>query len=212
MAEDLPRRGDFRGAYDGRPPWDLDGPQPAFAGAAERVSGEVLDAGCGTGEHALFFAARGLGVTGVDFMEKAVRIARDKAVARGLAAEFLVKDALELAGWDRRFDTVLDSGLFHVFGDAERARYLAGLRTVLRPGGRLLLLCFSDATPGTQGPRRVGEAELRTAFRDGWTVEDLATARFTVRPEARAGAFGGEDPRAWFLIARRAIPSGTSWS
>jgi hypothetical protein len=58
---------------------------------------------------------------------------------------------------------VLDSGLFHVFSDEDRIRYVRGLKTVLDPGGRLFLLCFSDATPRTEGPRRVSQPELRVA-------------------------------------------------
>jgi hypothetical protein len=58
---------------------------------------------------------------------------------------------------------VLDSGLFHVFSDEDRIRYVRGLKTVLDPGGRLFLLCFSDVTPGTEGPRRVSQPELRVA-------------------------------------------------
>src|SRR5215469_9288665 len=54
----------FRSSYAGSPPWDIGKPQPAFQAAADKVVGSVLDAGCGTGEHALFFAARGHAVTG----------------------------------------------------------------------------------------------------------------------------------------------------
>ena len=64
-------------------------------------------------------------------------------------------DALTLSKLDPQFDGVIDSGLFHVFSDEERARYVAGLAHVTKLGGRLFLLCFSDEEPGTQGPRRV---------------------------------------------------------
>jgi len=52
---------------------------------ADRVTGPVLDAGCGTGEHALFFAARGHRVIGIDFVEEPIRRARAKAAERGLS-------------------------------------------------------------------------------------------------------------------------------
>jgi len=101
----------------------------------------------GTGEHAMFFAARGHAVTGFDFVEEPIAAARRKAAQRSLIAKFLVKDALKLYEWTERFDNVLDSGLFHVFSDADRIRYVRGLETVLDPGGSLFLLCFSDACP-----------------------------------------------------------------
>src|SRR4051812_1870346 len=164
----VPDRATFEKAYAGQAPWDIGRPQPPFVAAADRVAGPVLDAGCGTGDTALFFAARGLRVTGIDFVEEAIRRARAKAAARGLSAEFLGKDALTLGEWTERFASVTDSGLFHVFTDDDRRRYVQGLSQVLQPGGRLFLMCFSDAEPGTEGPRRVSRRELHDAFADGW--------------------------------------------
>src|SRR6516165_5109204 len=120
-------RAAFEGLYAGPAPWDVGKPQAPFVAVADRVTGPVLDAGCGTGEHALFFAARGHQVTGIDFVEEAIRRARVKAAGRGLAVEFLVKDATALGDWGKRFATVIDCGLFHVFCDDDRRRYVAGL-------------------------------------------------------------------------------------
>src|SRR5215210_2107610 len=167
----VPNRETFESIYTGKAPWDIDRPQRAFVEVADRVTGTVLDAGCGTGENALFFAGRGHSVLGIDFLEHPIQEARRKAEARGLDAEFVRMDALKLEGLDRQFDSVIDSGLFHVFSDEDRVLYVAGLTHVTKPGGRLFLLCFGDEEPGTQGPRRVSRRELREAFRDGWDVE-----------------------------------------
>src|SRR5262249_22220482 len=148
-------RGTFETAYAGQAPWDIGKPQQVFLTVADQITGSVLDAGCGTGDNALAFAARGCKVTGIDFLEEPINRARRKAAERGLAATFLVKDATTLKDWTERFDHVIDSGLFHVFSDKDRSRYAEGLTTVLKPGGRLFLLCFSDEEPGTVGPRRV---------------------------------------------------------
>jgi hypothetical protein len=43
---------------------------------------------------------------------------------------------------------VLDCGLFHIFNDDDRAAFADSLRSVLRPGGRYFMLCFSDQQPG----------------------------------------------------------------
>jgi SAM-dependent methyltransferase len=107
---DVPKRQDFETAYTGQAPWDIGRPQQAFLAVADRISGSVLDAGCGTGENALFFASRGHKVTGIDFLEEPISRARRKATERGLSATFLVKDALTLKDWTERFDTVTDSG------------------------------------------------------------------------------------------------------
>src|SRR5262249_52287271 len=175
-------RATFANLYAGKAPWDIGRPREPFVAVADRVTGPVLDAGCGTGEHALFFAARGLQVTGIDFLAEAIRRARGKAAERGVSVEFLVKDALTLGDWGERFASVIDCGLFHVFSDEDRRRYVGGLARVVEPGGRLFLMCFSDEEPGTQGPRRVSRQELYDAFADGWEVESVEPARVEVNP------------------------------
>jgi 2-polyprenyl-3-methyl-5-hydroxy-6-metoxy-1,4-benzoquinol methylase len=157
----------FAEAYDrGTPPWDIGRHQPVFEKLADAgdIRAPVLDAGCGTGENALYLAARGYEVVGVDAVELAVHAARRKAARRGLAAEFLVGDALALGALDRRFATVIDSGLFHTFDDQERPRFVDSLATVLQPGGHYFMLCFSELETREGGPRRVTQAEIRAAF------------------------------------------------
>src|SRR5262245_56201309 len=166
----LLNRATFESIYAGKVPWDIGKPQKPFVAAADRVAGPVLDAGCGTGDTALFFAARGHQVTGIDFLVEPIRRARGKAAERGLKVEFLVKDARTLGQWGERFASVIDSGLFHVLSDDDRRRYVEGLGQVIPPGGRVFLLCFSDAEPGTDGPRRVSRQELYDAFANGWEV------------------------------------------
>jgi len=179
-------RGDFDAMYAGTPPWDIGRPQPAFVELADAgaIGGRVLDVGCGTGEHALMAARLGLDATGVDSAPTAIAIARDKARDRGLQATFLVWDALDLASLDACFDTVLDSGLFHVFDDADRQRFVESLGHALEAGGRYYLLCFSDRQPGEVGPRRISQEEIRAAFAEGWTVDaiDAVTMDVTFGP------------------------------
>lgn len=196
-------RSHFENSYAGNPPWDIGKPQVAIAESIDLVISPVLDAGCGTGENALFLAARGHQVTGIDFVDEAIRIARRKAAERGLTVEFHVKDAMTLEDWDRRFATVIDSGLFHVFSDEDRIRYVAGLTHVTEPGGRLLLLCFSDEEPGTHGPRRVSHREIRAAFDAAWTVEEIRARRVDVRPDLEGISFSDGGPKAWSAIIRR---------
>ena len=178
-----PRRPhDFDEFYEGTPPWDIGRPQPALAALAEAgaLTGRVLDAGCGTGEHALLAAGLGLEATGVDAAPRAIALAQEKARGWGLAARFLVADALDLPALGEQFDTVLDSGLFHVFEDDDRARYVSSLSAVVRPGGRCHLLCFSEHQPGDWGPRRITQAEIRASFADGWRVDAIKPVRLDV--------------------------------
>jgi SAM-dependent methyltransferase len=168
---------DFDAIYASETPpaWDIGRPQPAFDRLAKTgdLAGSVLDPGCGTGEHALLAAALGHGVVGVDLSAKAIELAMIKATQRGVEARFLVADALRLADLGEQFDTVLDCGLFHVFDDDERERYVASLAAVIRPGGRYHMLCFSNHQPGDWGPRRVTQDEIRAALSEGWVVESI---------------------------------------
>jgi SAM-dependent methyltransferase len=175
----------------GSAPWDIGRPQPAFLRLAQEglLAGRVLDAGCGTGEHTLLAASLGADAVGVDISPRAIEQARGKAARRGLNARFEVADALSLADLGLTFDTVIDSGLFHSFDDGSQARYVASLASVLRPGGRCYLMCFSDRQPGSCGPRRVSKDQLRAAFSDGWTMISIEPDVFEVNP----GRFGTAD-------------------
>src|SRR4051794_21179659 len=115
--------------HDGPAPWDIGHAQPAIVrlASAGGFAGAVLDAGCGTGENALHLASRGFSVLGVDVAETALAMARAKALERGLAVEFAVADAFEFDRLERRFQTVLDCGLFHSFDRDERPHYVASL-------------------------------------------------------------------------------------
>jgi cyclopropane fatty-acyl-phospholipid synthase-like methyltransferase len=199
----VPDRTTFEAMYAGQAPWDIGKPQKPFLDVADRITGSVLDAGCGTGDTVLFFAGRGCQVTGIDFIEEATRRAKRKAAERGLSATFLVMDALTLKDWPERFDNVIDSGLFHVFSDEDRRPYVEGLATVLKPGGKLFLMCFSDEEPGTQGPRRVSKPELHDAFAQGWLIESIEPTRAEVRPDLKEMTFSEGGPKAWFAVIRR---------
>ena len=177
MADDeRPRRQTlehFDASYTATPPWDIGRPQATFEQLSPDFTGRVIDAGCGTGEHALLAAQRGLEVVGIDFAPAAIKLAEEKAAARGLAARFVVWDALDLPSLGERFDTVLDCGLFHVFDDDDRTRYVESLAGVVEDGGRVYLLCFSTDEPGDWGPRRVHPDEIRASFAEGWRVESV---------------------------------------
>jgi 2-polyprenyl-3-methyl-5-hydroxy-6-metoxy-1,4-benzoquinol methylase len=170
----------FDAAYEGVPPWDIGKPQDAVVELerAGRIGATVLDLGCGTGENALFLASKGRVVTGIDDSPRAIGKAREKAAARTLEVTFRVQDALALEGVHERFESVLDSGLFHVFSDRDRARYVAGLSCIVRPGGNLHVLCFSEEERSQGGPRHVTQNELREAFGRTFGVESIKAARF----------------------------------
>jgi cyclopropane fatty-acyl-phospholipid synthase-like methyltransferase len=174
--------GFFNLAYeDSRvPPWDIGRPQIEIVRLAQAgaVNGSVLDVGCGTGEHALYLASLGHETWGVDSSPLAIEKAKRKAQERRLKATFLVWDALQLNGLKRRFDTVIDSGLFHVFSDEERSSYARSVASVLRTRGNYYMLCFSDREPDSFGPRHISQREIKSTFREGWRINYIHAARF----------------------------------
>ena len=182
----------FDSAYRGTPPWDIGRPQKEFVELVRRgeITGSVLDIGCGTGEHALFFAGEGHEVWGVDSAPLAIQKAKEKAAARGLLVHFLVLDALDLSGLHRKFDTATDSGLFHTLSDEDRPLFVDNLAAVLSPGGKYFMLCFSDQEPGGYGPRRITKGEIEDSFRDGWSINYIRATTFESRTRA-------EGPHAW---------------
>ena len=167
--------------------------------AAEgRFTGAVLDAGCGTGDNALHIASLGLSVLGFDVAETALEIARAKADARGLDVEFVRADALQLEQLGRKFETVLDCGLFHAFDGDERRRYAMSLASATEHDGTLYVLCFSDTGPDT-GPHPVTQEDLRAAFMtgSGWTVAAIDPDRVQTRFHDDNGA------PAWLATIKR---------
>lgn len=165
------------------PPWETGRPQPEFVALSEAgaLEGRVLDVGCGTGENAIYLAARGHEVVGLDGAASAIEKARTNAAERGLKGEFVVGDALELepGSLGGQFDTIIDSGLFHVFDDDDRVRYVANLAGALRPGGSYHMVCFSELEPPGWGPRRVTREEIREAFlADDWKIKEILEAGF----------------------------------
>jgi SAM-dependent methyltransferase len=199
----------FDDAYKTRTaPWVIDEPQAAIVELqrAGWIHGKVLDIGCGTGEHTILLTRLGYDVLGIDFSPHAVEQARASAAEKGVDARFEVADAMNL-GSDPGYQTVVDSALFHIFDDADRARYVSSLHAAVRPGGLVHVLALSDAGRGF-GPQ-VSEADIRGAFREGWVLEALDTTTYRgVVQEAQADAIGlpvgtRVDEPAWLARVRR---------
>ena len=188
----------FDKVYEGIPDWDIGRPQREFVRLEEagEIRGSVLDAGCGTGEIALFLASRGHEVLGIDSSSVAIAKAKEKAGRRELDIEFRVHDALELWRLGRQFDTVIDSGLFHVFSDEERPLFVKSLASVLKAEGTYLMMCFSNREPRGWGPRRISERRIRLTFDTGWNIEYIRPALFEAnRP--------GGTAEAWLVSVRK---------
>jgi SAM-dependent methyltransferase len=180
----------YRGeaAFDGWPPptgipWDVHQAQPRLMEleALGGISGDVLDIGCGLGDNAIYLASRGYSVTGLDGSPAAIEEARRRAAAAGITVTFDVADATDLSAYEDRFDTVVDSALYHCLDDDGRQSYIAGLYRATRPGARLHLSCFSDGNVnGLIAPRdHVPESNLRDNLTaNGWRIDFLGPTTY----------------------------------
>lgn len=178
------------GAFQGPPPWNIGEPQPELAALidAGKITGEVLDAGCGHAELALALAARGFTVVGIDVAPTAVAAATEAARERGLnTVTFGCDDITSFTGYDGRFSTIIDSTLFHSLPVDGRDGYLRSIHRAAAPGARYFVLVFAKgAFPADidTKPNEVDEEELRAAVSKYFEVDDIRPARIhTLRPE-----------------------------
>jgi SAM-dependent methyltransferase len=173
------------------PPWSIGEPQPEIAALidAGRFVGEVLDAGCGEAATALRLAEMGHRVVGLDISPAAIELARAEAERRGLTekAKFAVADISDFVGYDGRFDTIIDSTLFHSMPVNRRASYQRSIVRAAAPGARFFALVVEKSAAIVERSSAVEdttftEEELRAAVSPYWRID-------SVRPAVIYGCF-----------------------
>lgn len=139
-----PSRWKFNWRYfRGETPWDTNITPPEVMEFIFQIPpGKALDLGCGTGTNAITLARHGWEVTGVDFAQRAIRIARQKASTEGLKIEFHVADVTDLGFLKDKYDYALDIGCLFTLKEKERSRYALGLYRLVRPEGWYMLYAW----------------------------------------------------------------------
>jgi SAM-dependent methyltransferase len=176
------------GAFEGPPPWNIGEPQPELAALHRdgRFRSDVLDAGCGHAELSLALAADGYTVVGLDLSPTAIAAANRAAQQRSLAtASFAQADITSFTGYDGRFNTVVDSTLFHSLPVEGREGYLRSIHRASAPGASLFILVFAKGAfpDGLETkPNEVDEDELRQAVSQFWEVDDIRPAYIHANP------------------------------
>jgi SAM-dependent methyltransferase len=179
------------GEYSGPPPWNIGEPQPELAAVirAGKVRGDVLDAGCGHAELSLALAADGHTVVGIELTPTAVAAATKAAQERNLPnATFVQDDITTFNGFDGRFNTIIDSTLFHSLPVEGRDGYLQSVFRAAAPGAAYYILVFAKGAfpPEVETrPNEVDEVELRAAVGKYWEIDDVRPAFIHANPVFR---------------------------
>ncbi|HZU49153.1 MAG TPA: class I SAM-dependent methyltransferase [Mycobacterium sp.] len=171
-----------QGEFEGPPPWNIGEPQPELAALmrAGKFRSDVLDAGCGFAELSLALAVDGYTVVGIDITPTAVAAATKAAQERGLSiASFVQADITSLTGYDGRFNTVVDSTLFHSLPVEKREDYLRSVHRAAAPGASYYVLVFAKGAFPVEmetKPNEVDEDELRAAVSKYWQIDEIRPA------------------------------------
>ena len=161
--------------------------------------GRALDLGCGAGRSAVWLAERGWHVTGVDFSDVALDIARERRPDVG----WVLADLREYEPEAEAFDLVLV--LFVHLPALERHALLARAASALAPGGTMLVLGHDVTNIGTGAHGPSNPDVLYTPQTVAAELPGLAIAkaeRLARRVETEAGAAEAVDT---LVVARRAI-------
>lgn len=179
-----------------RPGWDMNGPTPLLQELVDAVKGLGLELGprlavpgCGFGHDAAEFARRGHHVVGVDFVEEAIRGARERY---GDLVAWRQEDWFQ-AVFDP-FDAIFDHTCFVAMPTARRRAYVDACARHLKPGGLWLGAFFHTVKVEAGPPYPVSLEEVRA----------LAEPRFRVRYlEPAARSHPRRAGREFILVAER---------
>jgi cyclopropane fatty-acyl-phospholipid synthase-like methyltransferase len=139
------RRLTFQLFYLRHPPWESGIVPPEVEDfIANNPPSRALDLGCGTGTSSIALAKAGWTVTGIDFVPRAIRMAKRKAKAAGLTVDFRLGDAAHLRSplFTSPFSLILDIGCYHGLSPSDQSAYFNQLDHLLAPGGTWLLYGF----------------------------------------------------------------------
>lgn len=148
-----------------------------------RPVARLLDVGCGTGNHALHFAERGLQVVGVDRDRDAIAVAEKKAAARGAGVpNFVAGEVGDVAAGSFDCATALFNVVNYVEDVASLLTFFKGVNERLVPGGAFVFDCWNGVAALRDPPRN----QDRRIVVDGEIIEvsmrsEMDALRQTIR-------------------------------
>lgn len=190
IKDSLLRRLLYAFQYLGKPRWDTgESPPELLAFIQSHPSGSALDLGCGTGTNLITLAKAGWKVTGVDFVPRAIRMARKHFRENEINGELFLGDLTEITELKyRKFNLVLDIGCYHGLPLTLRGKYQDLLAGWLDTPGDFLIYGFISSEPHTRGIF----TEDETAFNNLFNLVDKTV-----------GTDFGSTVSAWWHFTRR---------
>jgi cyclopropane fatty-acyl-phospholipid synthase-like methyltransferase len=184
----------FHIAYLQKPVWDTGiSPPELLDFIATHNPGRALDMGCGTGTNAITLAKHGWQVVGVDFVKRAINLARQNAEQYGVDLDLRVDDVTRLDSVSGRFDLILDMGCFHSLPPTTRQSYILKIDRLLTDSGTFLLYLFMKSNPDSVGP--------------GATIADILFITENLRLIGRIDSTErGVRPSAWLTLQKKSQP------
>jgi SAM-dependent methyltransferase len=160
----------------GLAPWErrnvLEAWRPLFEGPDAMEPARALDIGCGSGRDAVYLAGRGWQVTAVEFVDKALARARQRAAEDDVEVHWVRGDVGELGrlGLEPGYSLLYDFGCIQGLPDSARRGAADGLTELAAPGARLLLLAFK---PGRRMalPRGMDTDQVLALLGEGWELQ-----------------------------------------
>ena len=166
-------------------PWEIQAPPKELVEVINtgQAKGETaLDIACGTGNYTFYLAQHGFrDVVGVDFSEKALAIARKNNERLQLPVQFIAADITHIGTTlkGKQFDFILDYSILHHLEPRVTASYAHQCAQLLKPGGTLLLVCYSDKDAFASGNQAATGTYGNTMFYR--TREDIEAAYSDLR-------------------------------
>jgi len=152
--------------------------------------GSFLDLGTGPGTQAIALSKLGFDVTGTDISASAInRLKKQKSTV------VFLKDDILKTKLKKKFDYILDRGIFHVFEPNSRKTYIKTVKKLLNNKGILFLKCFSIKEKNEEGPHRFSKKQIKDYFNKDFKVKSIKDSVFTSTLD--------KDPKALFVVMEK---------
>lgn len=184
----------FNIAYLQKPVWDTGiSPPELLEFINTHDPGRALDLGCGTGTNAITLTKSGWEVVGIDFVRRAISLAKKNAEQFDVEVDFRVEDVTHLESVSGKFDLVLDMGCFHSLPPSTRPDYILKINQLLADSGTFLIYLFLKAGSDVSG-NGASEADIH------FITEKLQLVN------RKDGSERGMRPSAWLTLQKK-LPS-----